>query len=119
LFSDEELFNGDNMKHMIILLIICATIPAVSEEIKVSKMLPDGDMDRSFILKTNYPDTVVLDCQSFIQGLRIGEQEEAFFYMMDPQDCESMVVRVYNSLKKSQQHCIDVDQEIRNDYTCD
>jgi hypothetical protein len=117
LVSDES-FIGDNMKHILILLILCGTFHSFGEEIKVSKMSPDGDMDRSFVLRTNLPDTVVLDCQSFIQGLRIGDKEDAIIYIMDSQDCESMLLRVEGSLKKSLFHCIDVEEDIRSDYSC-
>jgi len=106
------------MKHIFTLLILCAGLNTFPEEIKVSQMSPDGEMDRSFVLRTNLPDKVVLDCQSFIQGLRIGEQEHAIFFIMDAEECEALQNRVHGSLKRSLLHCLDVDQEVRSDYSC-
>ena len=87
-------------------------------EIKVKKMTKDGELERSFILKTNLEEKVVLDCQSFIQGLRIGEFEEATTFMLDQEDCDSLQARVKGSLRKLQNHCIDVEDDIRADYSC-
>lgn len=81
-------------------------------------MKQDGELERSFVLTTNITQKVVLDCQSFIQGLRIGEFEEAFTYLLDPWECEELQNRVKSSLRKRQEHCIDVEDEIRSDRTC-
>lgn len=81
-------------------------------------MHKDGELERSFVLSTNLPDKVVLDCQSFIQGLRIGEKENAIIYMLDPYECESVQERVRKSLRRLQNHCIDVEEDIRADYSC-
>jgi hypothetical protein len=87
-------------------------------EIRVKKMVKDGELDRSFVLKTNLADKVVLDCQSFIQGLRIGEFEEAHVFLMEPDECAGLQQRVKGSLRKFQNHCIDVEADIRADYSC-
>lgn len=87
-------------------------------EIRVKKMLKDGDLERSFELKTNLSQKVVIDCQSFIQGLRIGEFENAFTFILDPDECEALQVRIKSSLKKFQKHCIDVEEDIRSDRSC-
>lgn len=106
------------MKSLLLLLALIFSLSATSEEVKVKKMLQDGDLERSFVLETSLKEKVVLDCQSFIQGLRIGEQGDAIFFMMDPNECESLQERVMSSLKRHQLHCIDVDSEIRSDYAC-
>lgn len=106
------------MKLLLGFIILFSSIEAFTEQVKVSAMSPDGEMDRSFVLTTSFPEKVVLDCQSFIQGLRIGEQEQATFFIMDPNDCEGMQNRVHNSLILNQLHCIDVDQDILSDDTC-
>lgn len=85
-----------------------------AEELKVSNMKNTPGMDRSFVLKTKLPQKVVLDCQSFIQGLSIGEQ----LYMMDASHCESVAKNMMDSFKSSRSHCIDVEDEVRSDYTC-
>jgi hypothetical protein len=89
-----------------------------AEEIKIRKMKQDGALERSFQLTTNLQQKVFLDCQSFIQGLRIGEFESAQTFLLAPDECEALTKRVQLSLLKFQKHCIDVDQEIRADYPC-
>jgi hypothetical protein len=90
-----------------------------AEDIRVKKMLRDGALERSFVLKTNLTEKVVIDCQSFIQGLRIGEYEEAFTYLLDPEECEGLQTRIRGSLKKGSLHCIKVQQDIEADESCD
>ena len=100
------------MKWMLAILI---TLPlAQALDIKVSSLKNSPNMDRSFILKTNLTEKVVLDCQSFIQGLTIGDD----LIMMDPQGCEDLYFRIKGSLKKWQKHCLDVEYEVRADFTC-
>ncbi|WP_408096935.1 hypothetical protein ACJVC5_18015 [Peredibacter sp. HCB2-198] len=106
------------MKYIFGAFLGLSLLQAIAGEIRVKKMVKDGELERSFILQTNLQEKVVIDCQSFIQGLRIGEYENAFFYMMDPNECESLQGRIRGSLRKLQQHCIDVDQDIRADYAC-
>jgi hypothetical protein len=99
-----------------VLLLIIPLLNA--EDIRVRKMLKDGALERSFVLKTNLTDKVVIDCQSFIQGLRIGEYEEAFTFLLDPEECEGLQNRIRGSLRKGTLHCIHVDQEIQSDESC-
>lgn len=106
------------MKYIFGMILGLTLLQALAGEIRVKKMEQDGALDRSFVLKTNLEEKVVLDCQSFIQGLRVGEFENAFTYMLDPDECEGLQNRVRGSLRKFQQHCIDVDQDIRADYAC-
>ena len=84
----------------------------------VSKMFKDGELERSFVLRTNLPEKVVVDCQSFVQGLRIGEYENAFTYLLNTEDCEGLQNRIRSSLKRFQKHCIDVQDDIRSDRSC-
>jgi hypothetical protein len=104
------------MKILGLLLLISFYAPAA--EIRVKKMTQDRELDRSFILRTNIPEKVVLDCQSFIQGLRIGEYESAHTYMLNPEDCEGLQQRVKSSLRKFKNHCIEVEEDIVSDDTC-
>lgn len=107
------------MKIMTGLMLLVSLLSVQAGEIRVQKMLKDGDLERSFVLKTNLKEKVVIDCQSFIQGLRLGEYERAFTYMMDSEECDSLQNRIRLSLRKFSNHCIDVDQDIRADYTCE
>lgn len=106
------------MKAFIGMLFLLSLISAHAEIIKVKGMSKDGELERSFVLKTNFQEKIVLDCQSFIQGLRIGEFEEAYTYLLDPQDCESLYKRIRSSLKKRRSHCIDIEADIRSDRAC-
>lgn len=107
------------MKYFFAMTLLLSSLSSFAFEIKVNRMSPKPGMDRSFILATkSVPDQVVLDCQSFVQGLTIGKGESASFFMMEPQDCESLYVRTRDSLRKLQKHCIDVDSEVRADYAC-
>lgn len=106
------------MKYLFGLVLLFTFLTSYGEEIKVRKMKGDGELERSFILTTNLSDKVVLDCQSFIQGLRVGEFESAYTYLLEPEECDALTNRVKASLRKFQKHCIDVDQDIRADYAC-
>ena len=103
---------------IIIGVILLLSFSAVAEEIKVSKMTQDRDLERSFVLKTNLSQKVVLDCQSFIQGLRIGEQAQAYTYLLDEQECHGLQNRIRSSLRRFQHHCIDVGDDVRSDRSC-
>lgn len=106
------------MKYLFGLVILLSLPYAKAGEIRVKKMTQDGALERSFVLKTNLSQKVVIDCQSFIQGLRIGEYEEAFTYLLDPEECQGLQRRIKASLRKFQNHCIDAEDDIRNDRSC-
>ncbi len=103
----------------LILTTLLLSAGALADEIRVKKMTKDATLERSFILQTNLTEKVVIDCQSFIQGLRIGEGGNALVYLMDPEDCEELQGRMRTSLRKFRHHCMDVDTEIHSDWTCD
>lgn len=109
---------GDIMKYLVGIVLLLSVIEGFAEEIRVRKMTQDGELERSYVLKTNLTEKVVIDCQSFIQGLRIGEYENAFTYMLDPEECDGLQSRIRASLKKLQHHCIDVEDDIRSDRSC-
>lgn len=104
------------MKLAFILLFV--SLSSIAFEIKVSQMKQDGALERSFVLSTQLPEVVVIDCQSFIMGLRIGEAEEATTFMMGDDECDGLQNRIWKSLKKTKKHCIEVDSDIRSDYSC-
>lgn len=106
------------MKTLFAFALVAFSFTALAEVLKVTKTSPDRDLDRSFVLTTQLKEVVVLDCQSFIQGLRIGEQENAIIFMMDPVECEALQERVHSSLNRRVPYCIDVEDDIRSDYAC-
>ena len=107
------------MKYLLGSVLFFTVTTALAFEIKIHKMTSLSGMDRSFRLHTvSVPEQVVLDCQSFVQGVTIGKGESSTFYFLDPQDCEDLYDRTFQSLKKRQKHCLDVDDVLRSDYTC-
>lgn len=106
------------MKLTLGFILLLISFAASTFEIKVNRMSRDGDLERSFVLSTQLKEKVVLDCQSFIQGLRVGEYQEAVTFLLDPEQCESLQGRVRGSLRKSKKHCIVVESDVEDDYTC-
>lgn len=106
------------MKYLLGLILALSFFELQAYEVQVRKMSRDGELERSYVLSTNVQDKVVLDCQSFIQGLRIGEFESAYTFMMDPDECNALSKRIKSSIRKFQKHCIDIEDDIRADYTC-
>ena len=106
------------MKVLLSLGLFLFWIEIGARDIRIYEMKKDGELERSFVLKTNLSESVVIDCQSFIQGLRVGEYENAFTYLLYPQECDDLQLRISDSLKKFKNHCIEVDQDVRADYTC-
>lgn len=107
------------MKVLLVLLLLLALLDVQAFEMRVRKMVMEDDLERSYVLTTNHSEKVVLDCQSFIQGLRLGEFENAFTYLMDSQECEGLQKRIKKSLRKSQDYCLDLEDVVmRDDYPC-
>lgn len=106
------------MKLLFGLILVLSFIEVQAAEIRVKKMTRDRELDRSHILKTNLQEKVVLDCQSFIQGLRVGEYENAHTFLLDEADCDGLTKRIKASVQKKREHCIDVEEDIRADYIC-
>jgi len=102
----------------LLLCLFLTSFTAFSFEIKVSQMSKEADMDRSYVLATQLLPKVFLDCQSFIQGLRIGEFEHASYFIMDPNECDSLHERTSESLRNNMNHCIVVEDDVRNDFPC-
>lgn len=102
----------------LIFLMLLTLSSAFAMELKISKMKAEEGMERSFVLKTNLSRKVLLDCQSFIQGISIGERSEGDFYMLEPQECEDLYQRIDSSLDHRQKHCVDLDEVFNSDYPC-
>lgn len=101
---------------MSLLMLICFQISAL--EVQVSELQQRPQMDHQFSLMTSLNKKVILDCQSFIQGLSIGEVPQQIFYMLEPYECEDLYGRINSSLLLLKKHCLDLDEIIRSDYTC-
>lgn len=103
---------------IILLSVLFLSSLASAAEIKVSRMTNEGGMERSFLLKSNYPVQVTLDCHSFIQGLYLGPRSDGQLLMLEPWECEDLYTRIRTSLRSLQKHCIDVEDVVLSDYSC-
>ena len=104
------------MKQIIILLFFSlVSTYAFALELKVTSLSQDGDLERSLVLQTSFPERVVLDCQSFVQGLYLGPNQ---LVILEPEECEGLQERIYKSLINAESHCIEVDSELRSDSSC-
>jgi hypothetical protein len=109
---------GEFMKLYLILGLVVTWSLVQGREVQVSEMQQTQHMDNHFSLETNINQKVILDCQSFIQGLTIGELPKQIFYILEPHDCEDLQSRMSHSLRLLKKHCLDLDEIIRSDYTC-
>ncbi len=100
------------------LILFMLSFPLMADVLKVSSMKNEPEMDRSFFLKTQLEDKVLLDCQSFLQGIYIGPRDGGAFYMMEPDECESLYNRIRSSHRKFKKHCIDIEDAVNSDETC-
>ncbi len=107
------------MKQLIILctlLTATTTINAGTLEKTLEKTLMKDylktKMDYMFEVKTNKYEKVILDCQSFIQGISFyNNKKVAHFFYLDPQDCQDL----HFSLKDSKENKVPVCFEISED----
>lgn len=100
------------------LLILLVSFPLLADVLKVSSMKGEPHMDRSFFLRTQLQDKVLLDCQSFLQGIYIGPRDGGAFFMLEPDECEGLYNRINGSLRKFKKHCIDIEGAVNSDETC-
>lgn len=100
------------------LLMLLVSFPLTADVLTVSRMKIEPSMDRSFILKTQLDDKVLLDCQSFLQGIYIGPRNGGAFYMMEPDECEALHNNIRGSLRKFKKHCIEIEDSVNSDDAC-
>jgi hypothetical protein len=100
------------------LLPLLVSLPLMADVLSVSSMKNEPQMDRSFFLKTQLTDKVLLDCQSFLQGIYIGPRDGGAFFMMEPDECESLYNRIRGSHRKFKKHCIEIEDAVNADETC-
>lgn len=106
------------MKFVIGLILVLCFFDVHAVEVKVKKMSLESGFHHRHNLKTSFPEKMVLDCQSFVQGLTVGEYPGETFFMLEPDECEALQDRMKSSLSKFQKHCLDLEEEIRSDYSC-
>ena len=97
------------MKNLLLLLALISYLDAIGVEVEVSEMRGPSELEAQFDLITNYPDKVVLDCQSFIQGLFFGAQGSEQIVMLEEYECHQLILDMKQGLKDEGQHCFEVD----------
>ncbi len=96
------------MKMIFAFILALALYDAKAAQIKVSKMTATPGMEERWELKTNLEEKVVLDCQSFVQGLLFGPVGENAI-MLQEWECDELKTDMKKSLKRFKQHCLEVD----------
>jgi hypothetical protein len=106
------------MKTILFMMFTVLSLSAPALEVKISRMKVLPGLERSFLLETSLSERVVLDCQSFLQGLFVGQGEQEFYIMLEPYECEELSSRMKKTLRKRQKHCLDLEEYLRADYAC-
>ncbi len=100
------------------LMLFMLSFPLMADVLTVSSMKKEPQMDRSFFLRTQLEDKVLLDCQSFLQGIYIGPRNGGAFFMMEPDECATLYNRIRSSHRKFKKHCIDIEDAVNSDESC-
>jgi hypothetical protein len=107
------------MKALFTLLVLSCSLSSNAITIKVDDWKYYLDMERSFHLITqSVSQKVRLDCQSFLQGIMIGEYEDTALIMLDTQTCQDLSQRIQKSISRHSSHCLEVEDILVKDYRC-
>ncbi len=107
------------MKAFFTLLVLSCSFSSFAVRIKVDDWKYYLDMERSFHLITQSVEQKVrLDCQSFLQGIMIGEYEDTALIMLDTQTCQDLSQRIQKSISRNMSHCLEVEDILVKDYRC-
>jgi len=96
------------MKTIVLMILMLALYDASAEEVKVTRMSRVSGYTERFELKTSIDEKVMLDCQSFIQGILMGPMGETAI-MLQEWECEELMHDMKKSLQKRQPHCLEID----------
>ncbi len=95
------------MKTLFALILLASLIEARADEVRVSRMDVTDGYDARYDLKTSLNEKVVLDCQSFVQGLLLGEVGESVI-LMEESECQQLMGDMGSSFYNSKQHCLEL-----------
>ncbi len=99
------------MMKYLTLVLLCVSLPSHSTDVEVRGMEVVEGFERRFDLQTQFDDKLVLDCQSFIQGLFFGQDATGMSVLLDEWECDELVIGVKESLDQSMDHCLNLDLE--------
>ena len=98
-----------SMKSVIALILVLNLIEALALEVQVSGMNNVQDFESRFDLVSPHPQKVVLDCQSFVQGLFFGPVGEEEIIMLEEWECEELMGDMKKTIDQKEKHCLEVD----------
>ncbi len=96
------------MKTVIAMILMFALYDASAVEIKVNRMKRVPGYSERYDLKTSLDEKIVLDCQSFIQGLLFGPLGEGVI-MLQEWECQELQPEMKKSFRSLKKHCLEVD----------
>lgn len=108
------------MKTVIAAILILAIYDVSALEIQVKRMNRTPGYSERFDLNTTLDEKVVLDCQSFIQGLLFGQTGESVV-MLQEWECDELIVDMKKSMSRMKKHCLEVDRDrsvMDSQHTC-
>ena len=98
------------MKMVIAMILMFGLYDASALEIRVKRMSRTPGFSERYVLKTGLDEKVVLDCQSFVQGLLFGPVGEGVI-MLQEWECQELVGDMKKSIRRFRPHCLEVDFE--------
>jgi hypothetical protein len=108
------------MKTIIAAILILALYDVSAFEIQVKRMNRTPGYTERFDLNTTLDEKVVLDCQSFIQGLLFGPMGEGVI-MLQEWECDELMGDMKKSMNRMKKHCLEVDRDravMDSQHTC-
>ena len=98
------------MKAVIALILAFSLFEVSAVEIQVHKMKKSPGYDERYDLNTSMDEKIVVDCQSFVQGLLFGEVGESVV-MLPEWECDELIVDMKKSVSRFKKHCLEVDRD--------
>jgi hypothetical protein len=109
LTDKESIYWRCSMKKLTVLIFLLGLLDVSAIEIQVSDMQRTTELEGRFDLLTSRPEKVVLDCQSFLQGLFFGPVGEETVVLLEEWECEQLMVDMKISTDQKQKHCLEID----------
>jgi hypothetical protein len=109
------------MKKAIAMIFMLAHFEVWGTELVVKKMTRSQGYSDRYDLKTTSSEKVILDCQSFIQGLLFGENGQNAIFLQE-WECEELVQDMKKTFSRYKKHCLEIDFErgvLDTQHTCD
>jgi hypothetical protein len=97
---------------MTLLLLLSAQVFAAPVKVDVEEYLPTN-LDFMFIIKNKSFKKIVLDCQSFINGVNfLSHDDQKEIFMLDYGQCEDIHTQIYQAKKETGKACLMLEFEM-------